>query len=160
VAKGKVLIYLVNSKIVAYKGTIRKFLNIVAVHLVDPIQSPICFFGIFFSCQCPINSLNFPFTQKLVSNFLSLSELSLVFFFIYLNIVTMLCVVLSSVPIEVTPTAPPPIASFYINIFYTTIKIVMLMSEKHHVNQHCNMKIPKFLSGVYWLNLCTEYYRY
>jgi hypothetical protein len=61
VAKSKILIYIVKvifffSKVVAFKGTIRKFLNMVAVHIEGPSHPPICLFITPLLCHCPFNS--------------------------------------------------------------------------------------------------------
>jgi hypothetical protein len=70
VAKGEVLIYIVKvnfSNIVAFEGTIRKYLNMVTVHIGDPMHHPICLFDILFSFQCPFkgNKLQTEQAQKL-----------------------------------------------------------------------------------------------
>jgi hypothetical protein len=41
------------SKIVTSKGTIRKFFNMVAVHIEGSRHPPICLIETLFSCQCP-----------------------------------------------------------------------------------------------------------
>jgi hypothetical protein len=41
------------SKIVAFKSTIRKFLNVVAAHIRGLKFPFICLFDTLFSCQCP-----------------------------------------------------------------------------------------------------------
>jgi hypothetical protein len=60
VAKDKISIYIVKvnfSKIVDFKGMIRKFLIMVAVYIKGPWHSHICLFETLFSCQCPFNTL-------------------------------------------------------------------------------------------------------
>jgi hypothetical protein len=64
-AKDLIYFYLVNvnfSKIVAFKGTIRIFLNMVAVHIEGLKHPPICLFDTLFSFQCPFNWFNFKLT--------------------------------------------------------------------------------------------------
>jgi hypothetical protein len=58
-AKDKNSIYIVKvnfSKFVAFKGIIRKILNMVADHIEGPRH--ICLFEILFSCQCPLLIMN------------------------------------------------------------------------------------------------------
>jgi hypothetical protein len=43
------------SKIVAFKGMIRKFLNMVAGHKEGQRHLPKCLFDKLFSCQCSFN---------------------------------------------------------------------------------------------------------
>jgi hypothetical protein len=43
------------SKIVAFKGTIRKFLNTAAVHIEGLRHPPMCLFDTLFLCKCPFN---------------------------------------------------------------------------------------------------------
>jgi hypothetical protein len=55
-AKDKISIYLVNvsfSTILAFKGTIRKFLNVVAAHIEGQRYPPYAYFTHFFLGQCP-----------------------------------------------------------------------------------------------------------
>jgi hypothetical protein len=44
-------------KIVAFKGTIREFLNMVAVHIEDSRHLPISLFETFFRVSVSLNSL-------------------------------------------------------------------------------------------------------
>jgi hypothetical protein len=55
VARDKILIYIVKgnvSIIVAFKGKIRNFLNMVAVHIEGPRHPPICLFGTLVLGHC------------------------------------------------------------------------------------------------------------
>jgi hypothetical protein len=45
-------------KIVAFKRTLRKFLNKVAAHIEGLIHPPICLFETLFSCQYPFRRKN------------------------------------------------------------------------------------------------------
>jgi hypothetical protein len=60
VAKIKILLYIVKvifSKNLAFKGTIRIFLNMLAVHIEGPRHPIICLFSTLYSCHCPLNNL-------------------------------------------------------------------------------------------------------
>jgi hypothetical protein len=45
------------SKILAFEGTIRKFLNMVAVHIEGSMHPPICLFETLFRVSVPVKLL-------------------------------------------------------------------------------------------------------
>jgi hypothetical protein len=60
-AESKSSIYIVNGtfvKGIAFKGTIRKFLNKLAVHIEGIRHSPKCLFDTLFSCQCHFKEIH------------------------------------------------------------------------------------------------------
>jgi hypothetical protein len=74
------------SKIVAFKGTIGKFLNVAAAQTGGLRYPPICLFETLFWCQCPFNTnsklADFYFKLKLeYKNFLGGNNKKPVFFY-------------------------------------------------------------------------------